>query len=88
MHYEFDGSMRQLRFKALNKRAEFLSKEASQASRTTTSVNRRTDARVSQEAFLKQVMPDSSTAPGKEQAKRPTVAKTGDTPEPKVRKEG
>ena len=89
MHYEFDGSMRQLRFKALDKRAEFLSKEASQASRTTTTrVNRRTDARMSQEAFLKQVMPDSSTAPGKEQAKRPTVAKTGDTPEPKVRKEG
>ena len=87
MHYEFDGCKRQLCFKALNKRAEILAKDASQESRTTsTRVDRKAQVRAAQEEFLQKIAQASKPA-DKDREKRPPVAKTGETPEPKARKE-
>jgi hypothetical protein len=102
MYYDFDGSRRQLMFKALNKRAEILTKNSSQSSRPSASRPDRRSARQSdQEAFLRKVMPhhDKPKNPGdfaidetkppsdNTAAKRVGSQKTGETPESKARRE-
>lgn len=89
-------------FKALNKRAEILTKNSSQSSRPSASRPDRRSARQSdQEAFLRKVMQhhDKPKNPGdiatdetkppsdNTAAKRTGTTKTGETPESKARRE-